>query len=122
MKTTELMIGDFVEVFDDSTNNWKAVQIVSIDETEIGYKECGYTFNTKHFVPIAITTKILESNGFKKGGDIMWESVWMGNSAYIKWWQTCYTLELKDIKVDINCVHELQHAYKIAGIDIQLNI
>ena len=131
MKTTELMIGDWV--YDNELKrNGKVAKIDYDGEDDI-------------IEPIPITEEILKKNGFvlKRDGvcfpfcSFTLRSVSHGsyvfggitleyigdarhNDAY--WAFSCVNKKCDVSLIAIHYVHELQHALKIAGIKLQLNI
>ena len=74
MKANELMIGDWVKVTDDDTDDSFIGQVKAIDELEnINVQEgedVAYPYSIDCLEPIPLTPEILEKNGFTKDKEI----------------------------------------------------
>ena len=136
MKAKELMIGDWV-LFHDSGwasdgSKWhedRTCRIIGIGDaprlewTDDGEKEEWPHASYVEIEPIPLTDAILEANGFRReGGASYWTKG--KNSAVIFYWNQERTELLIGspsdecmIKLNVRYVHELQHAFRLAGID-----
>lgn len=128
MKTTDLMIGDWVKTGTD------IVQVVAIDERGI-YVDDPISTRLVHvdfrFVkPILLTGEILEKNGFKLIRPVEGIREWL---AYRDVFTMCYLLYDKIFEfynlivsdnkiIHIFCVHELQHAMRVCGIKKEIEL
>lgn len=131
MKANELMIGDWVQIVEPC----KYAGAIGRVKTLIDHKDddCAYFMvflqnNTIHIGiedicsddirPIPLTPEILEKNGFTKG-----YGVWViYRHPLIKWFvlykkEFGYAISVGESEVNINYVHELQHALKLCGIE-----
>lgn len=142
MRAEELMIGDWVQV----SHVDKIGKIYRIDAANgIGNEYAAVIdgdFDCADLRPISLTPEILEKNGFKKenGGKIMgfniadsYKLVYQGRTNFDKFWINIQDFgESKkwyikinghfDISGYINDVHELQHALKLCGINIEIEL
>ena len=129
MKSTELMIGDWVYI----PHNGKAPHYGKVTallpsgaiETEIN----GSFALSSSVEPIPLTREILEKNGFSFP---KWESWWRvvdcNPTIYLaehneSWWlyQDDY-LDSRQYFAKIKYVHELQHAFRLCGIEKEITI
>jgi len=119
MKANELMIGDWVE------NDFGEIQKV-VELREIGamlsYNDI-YSYD--EIEPIPLTPEILKKNGWKYNKDYwMWDnddacflSLIEGKDRNAFWWGNPSI-----IVCPINYVHELQHALRLCGIDLEIQL
>jgi hypothetical protein len=125
MKTTDLMIGDWVMLINDQTGKpYKKAMITHIDSIRerIAAKTEINTFaawSTKYIKPIPLTSEILDKNDSL---DISWD--------VLEWTNGFVYCEIDDEKRDdeddeyggftikgcFRYVHQLQHALKLCGI------
>ena len=113
MKATDLMIGDWVGVFDDEGIIKDCRQVDWIRTGEIGMRY-HKVWSIGCIEPIPLTAEILEKNGW-------WyeiEDMWLHDevSFCIEKWNgkfQCY--DINQIKLD--SVHQLQHALRLCGLD-----
>lgn len=126
MKTTDLMIGDWVMLIDDTTGKpYKRAMITHIDSIRerIAAKTEINTFaawRTKYIEPIPLTPEILEKNGWMKvevdgvfyPKQLKGELPWIGYAINEDSWR----FRIRDF-CEIKYVHELQHALKPCGIE-----
>ena len=133
MRIEELSVGDWVRTTDDDIRGSRECIIQSIERWSNGdvlvvrFKDGGIeTLGIGCFAPIPLTTEILEKNGFVKNGE------------YDEWnigtWETPYllgvSLERPAITIKWNgssvfidqakCVHQLQHALRLAGVEKEI--
>lgn len=131
METNELMIGDWV-----LTQEGKPTQVYQIYNGIVATTDPSTTlYNVECFQPIKLTTEILEKNGF------VHKTRWMqkGNFGYpplILWHLLSskilnrpeHLLEIhcgmKNIHISFVCeyVHQLQHALRLAGSDMNITL
>jgi hypothetical protein len=135
MKANELMIGDWVK-FKNSDLAHRVIAIagksIKVDKT--------HWYSANIFDPIPLTLEILEKNGFKKFDFLHIE----GQYYQWTWWEntlisvTLWCRELNNntkdglmLKIEtlnfslclkVNCVHELQHALRLCGIEKEIII
>lgn len=125
MKTTDLMIGDWVRCSDPTP--FKIVSIMPDDGYSVVTGDDGFDVCVGDLEPISLTKEILEKNGFKPfsvdiGG-------WYIEDDYyyihiIEWSDSIWVFKYKckEIRTPITeCtfgyVHELQHALRLCGLD-----
>lgn len=116
MKANELMIGDWVyfihtDKFDMYTYREKA----RITADDFARDSC---ILDAHYTPIPLTPEILEKNGWKFN-DLPFVQGWeqygitiVGNRI------TCG----QNVSMKVEYVHELQHALKLCGIEIEIKL
>ncbi|MBQ9392014.1 MAG: hypothetical protein IJU02_07505, partial [Lachnospiraceae bacterium] len=129
MKANELMIGDWVQVpcLTDNVEHYdawyKVKQLRDCDLDVIGFKELKYN----EIMPIPLTAKILEKNGFGyKEEDGYMSHYYLGHRGYLAnpdlhigtynkgvYWLNYYDNAIHGIKY----VHKLQHALRLCGIN-----
>lgn len=133
MKANELMIGDWVSLFqgncDFSPCNCK---VNSISEYEIGIDGCDeYDYATLPLLfPIPITPDILEKNGFIEINDdekwykmqLLEENDFIGLENFEDYGWVFAAVVFPDLinHLSIKYVHELQHAFKLCNIDKEI--
>ena len=127
MTTKELMIGDWVL---DKAVSDNPVQIEQINEKNVHYKRGnGYmSAGVELLEPVLLTDAILKANGFnREGGASYWHEG--DRDAYILYWsedkeQLVIGSPCDDcmVKMNVRYVHELQHAFRLAGIDKEIKL
>ena len=127
MTAKELMIDDWV--FDKVVSD-KPVQIEQINKQTVHYKHRrGYmSAGIELLEPIQITDAILKANGFnREGGASYWHEG--DRDACILYWsedkeQLVIGSPCDDcmVKMNVRYVHELQHAFWLAGIDKEIKL
>lgn len=130
MRVEELMIGDYVQVNDE------ACKVISISYFDIGISDSKEDFYNEHIdsiKPIPLTTKILEKNGFVKFMPHNWQIV-IDNimielrepehnmAIWLDWAEHNTGAYASYMFPGPNCVHELQHALRLCGIDKEIEI
>lgn len=127
MKTTDLMIGDWVMLIDDKTGKpYKKAMITHIDSIHerIAAKTTTNTFvawSTKYVEPIPLTSKILKKNRFEAIDDYDYYGVPNDPSLTIATVANTFIIgHLIDDNFEgfiaLDYVHDLQHALKLCGI------
>ena len=115
MKAEDLMIGDWVNLYDNP---------IKINIDDLGVIERDETYDKGvHCKPVPLTSEILEKNGFTKdsGGEELY------SIDFASLIDVGYGFELfisNDEKGEFNgtkkYVHELQHALKLCGIEKEI--
>lgn len=126
MKTSELMLGDWVRFYPsgESVRVERLTAAMIKDDGSLCYNDC------TDYAPISITGDILEASGirYKPSPCIyLWQSscksyhVYMMNIIDDIW---SITVKGKKGEVDIygRYVHELQHALRLCGIDFEIKV
>ena len=144
MKVNELMIGDWVQYGDIHPIKTRALGISSVDKGKHWHIEVEpENANSMRIVaihavePIPLTAEILEKNGFVKYYGVsdtppydkdeegnMYYS-FKGEHKFWGWWQpdnTYYIPANAMGDIVIKYLHELQHALRLAGIDITIEL
>jgi hypothetical protein len=123
MTAKELMIGDWVY----NTNNRQNEQVAEIGSGLVMLaRNDMYEYN--EIEPIPLTDEILKANGFKReGGASYWHEG--GHHACILYWNEDKTelvigSQWDDcmVKMNVRYVHELQHAFRLLGIDKEITL
>ena len=114
MKATELMIGDWVN------SDFGIFQIKEIFEDAVrDSRGNDYEFDCIH--PILLTGEILKSNGF-----VFDEIDGSYRLPYLGFWigGRCapFGVIISNVYVEINYVHELQHALRMCGIEKEIEL
>lgn len=117
MKTKELMIGDWILAH--------CTYPAKITEIKANGSICtnldGRAIDETDFVPIQLTSEILELNGFSEGI----ESFTIQATADAKFWiQICekfedclvLVLDVANVRLCLTYVHQLQHALRLCGL------
>ena len=137
LKISDLSVGDWVQ-----DKNGIYAKVIGVENWSNGYLlnielhgvNVGSTpLASAH--PIPITAEILESNGFERGrrGDFYHHlRLDKNRTLYIHastngWrveitYDTAGILRTTHLMPDMNSVHELQHALRLAGIDKEINL
>ena len=121
------MIDDWV--FDKAVSD-KPVQIEQINKQTVHYKHRrGYmSAGIELLEPIQITDAILKANGFNREGGA---SYWHEGDRYacvLHWSEDKKQLVIGSpcddcmVKMNVRYVHELQHAFRLAGIDKEIKL
>lgn len=136
LKISELSVGDWVN------HENKEYRLYAIEECGLlrGKWESDEDLahiakHIDHFEPIPITAEILEANGFAKaqrGGFYHYLRLDKNRTLYIhastNGWRVEVTYDAAGILItthlmpDINSVHQLQHALRLARVDKEINL
>ena len=124
MKIDELMLGDHVQV------NGEVCKVISISYFDIGISDSKEDFYHEHIdniKPIPITTEILEKNGFMKHNDQDCDDIYgflsedSDDLIYLYLYGVYFFL-FDNINMQIEYVHQLQHALRLCGIEKEINV
>ena len=127
MKANELMVGDWVRIVDDDTDEIYETKVAGISGN-LGniyapipeYGETAYPFGEDCVEPIPLTSEILEKN-------LSYEQ----RNGYISWvkdvyCETCFDIEMlinsTIIEKEFEYVHQLQHALRLCGIEEDIEL
>ena len=123
MKSEELMIDDWVY----NTHNRQNEQVAEIGSglVMLAYNDL---YEYDEIEPIPLTDAILKTNGFnREGGASYWHEG--DRDACILYWsedkkQLVIGSPCDDcmVKMNVRYVHELQHAFRLAGIDKEIKL
>lgn len=130
MKANELMIGDLLKWkeqpgFNDEDRNM-VLCVKNIFDDAIKIDGRFELYHISLFEPIPLTTEILEKNGFKReGGASYWHEG--GRDACVIHWgngkeQLIIGSPCDDcmVKMNVRFIHELQHAFRLVGIEKEI--
>ena len=115
MKATDLMVGDWVTLFDKYPARVDCIggtEVYLLDDDGVHW-HVPYSF----IKPIPITPEILLKNGFK---DIDKEENCDGYDIYWSNGDDGYSINTQDLH--LHFVHELQHLLKVVGIEKEIEI
>ena len=126
MKANELMIGDWVKMYNGKDEYLDDTRV----DINVFYIICQDGQNVLRLEPIPITAEILERNGFKKcNGCDQWTLyepslyciLWSADESYLE--ITHYTSLTGEFKrMGIHYVHELQHALRLCSIEHEIKL
>lgn len=143
MKATDLMIGDWVYGIDGKGGKHpcriNTIDIYPQNRTPRVVTSGGYGYQEEHLEPIPLTPEILEKSGFE---NISNHTLKGCNTFRIdieqRGYEYCITIKLKDyfrlqsfddrwytlceMEFGCNYVHELQHALRLCGIDLEIKV
>ena len=135
LKISELSVGDWVRwKFYDKTYDICISQITDILVRGV-HDGIEYGMKITQLYPIPITAEVLEKNGFARGqrGDFYHHfRLDKNRTLYIhastNGWRVEITydaagiLHTTHLMPDMNSVHQLQHAMRLAGVDKEINL
>ena len=136
MKANELMIGDWVKVTDDDTDDSFIGQVKAIDALEnVNVPEgedVAYPYSIDCLEPIPLTPEILEKNGFDVSDPEVSIYRFEEDGQVFRFClrrmynkdnrPNGYSFYAFNVLAIIDSVHELQHAFRICGIDKTIEI
>ena len=127
MKATDLMIGDWVCLKDD-TKSELPLKVDGVLIDDISLEGDGFLGGVDGLIrPIPLTPEILEKNGFgfvkSSDRDSVWNGWWINRGLELatacldkegNW--PCY-INIYDSNIKCEYVHQLQHALRLCGLD-----
>ena len=144
MKPTELMIGDWVMFTDPADGSKYPVRLKSINANSCcGIEGKSLLSLTDDFEPIPITGEILEKNGFNKlmneservaarfGRKPQFTGYWtfeLSNFDSIHYCPETHFLRIKHLLgynsdfININYIHQIQHALRLCNIEKDIEL
>lgn len=130
LKATNLMVGDWVQFYNESTNKDECARVTSIQDGKfVQTSDCDVYYHEDIYKPIYLTREILEKNGaYHSNNDrlCMCNRTFEYNERW-KMWNVgrmidAYESPQFDIHLGISYVHEFQHFLKLIGIDKDVKI
>lgn len=130
-KIEQLSVGDWVAYKGNPVNIWVlgvtpygfAMEVLSHDQTR------KFTIRLEDAEPIPLTPEILEKNGFRKNGEYNeWNIGEWNERPFIGISLDRQSMRVKHLGSDIFvenkvvCVHQLQHALRLAGVEKEIEI
>lgn len=124
-KVTDLMVGDWIH--NNDTNDNRQIWPIAYQTTS-PIKGMVATLEDCNCEPVPLTDAILKANGFhREGGVSYWHEG--GRDASIIYWSKEKTELIIGcpsddyfVKMPVRYVHELQHAFRLAGIDKEIKL
>ena len=126
MKATDLMIGDWVCLKDD-TKSELPLKVDGVLTDDISLEGEGFLGGVDGLIrPIPLTPEILEKNGFcfvkSSDRDTVWNGWWIYENLELGTccldrnanWPCCINID--DMNIDCEYVHQLQHALRLCEI------
>jgi len=113
MKTTDLMIGDWVYIHEPVC---KGHRIDFIDELGFQVGADGEVYDDCNIRPIPLTEDILVKNGWRKH-TMLYKNEWYGDICLFEEYGKFYYMDLK-----IEYVHQLQHLLRLVGIKKEVQL
>ena len=126
MKATDLMIGDWVCLKDD-TKSELPLRVDGVLTDDISLEGEGFLGGVDGLIrPIPLTPEILEKNGFcfvkSSDRDTVWNGWWIYENLELGTccldrednWPCCINID--DMNIDCEYVHQLQHALRLCDI------
>ena len=123
MEAKDLMIGDYVY----NHRNWEC-PIVEIhkDSAVVIAKHYGEEeFLLSDLKPIPLTTEILEKNGFVEKSERRWvlSDEYTGDEVLVLYEVAIgFAMPTLGLAIGLQNVHELQHLFKLCGIDKEIEL
>jgi len=131
MKAADLMYGDWVEVYDMDCS-WERHQIAVIEPGIVIFKDESFNeVNIDDIEPVLLTSEILEKNQVCRKGTIIqllddlikvYVTVWNESNHNFILSISGGCKEKVLLTKHIKYVHELQHALKLCGINIEIEL
>lgn len=114
MKAKDLMVGDIVALFGDKYAKVDCIGNVEVYLTDY-VNECNWQTTYEHIKPIPLTPEILEKNGWA-----LWEieGEYRQKDAFAIYGRKAPFTVFDGI--EINYVHELQHALRLCRIEKEI--
>ena len=132
MESNELMIGDWVRV----KRTQKIVKVKEVKQSCIYTEDNGYEYN--EIEPIPLVPEIVEKNGFKPYvPENHLETVYsyqdvskaVADELYALWpyrdgsFYLLLRIDGKDmVRMDVHYIHQLQHAFRLCGIEKEIEL
>ena len=131
MKTTDLMIGDWVMYGDEE------LQVLAMDDIAVyANKQRHGWIGYENLEPILLTGEILKSNGFELVSDSdrakalveiydLWECKTISQTIYVHYYKKRKDYSLHSIDCIINhikYIHELQNAMLVCGVEKEIEL
>lgn len=137
MEAKDLMIGDWVRISDDDTDEYFDAQIKGVDFLDNVYapipgeeKPCPFSIDCVE--PIPLTPEILEKNGFEYNDEDAEYAgcTWSDGNLMLRPeydYRIVVTNDFDDESTNrtpfvLRYVHQLQHVYKLLGIDKEITV
>lgn len=127
LKISELSVGDWVSCEDVYCEVSYILPNGIIGTTCRNHRD-GYEDPLTNLHPIPITAEILEENGFVRSTSqfIVYhtDKVWISYDKPSETWSvTMYINDVtSNLHANINYIHQLQHALRLAGVDKEINL
>lgn len=131
MKTSELMIGDWVHITDDDTDAHFYAKVEAIDRVGNIYvkapgDETAYPYSIDCVKPIPLTSEILEKNGWRSimdGTGDFYLTRLLVNAATVTKNIIGFQMNHGPFNgLSIHYVHKLQHALRLCDIEIEIKL
>lgn len=123
MKAEELMVGDWVLLFDKTPVKVDCIGNAEAYLTEPrGQHDLDWRVNYEHIKPIHITPEILEKNGFKDMG--FYSECKIGDWRVLCDTKNVAILHREHCNIDtpVEYIHDLQHALRLCRIDKEIEL
>ena len=123
MTGNELMIGDFVM----NTYNRKPEQVCEIRERMV-MLDYNDLYDYDEIEPIPLIDAILKANGFNREGGVSYWHKGDRDACVLHWSEDKKQIVIGSpcddfmVKMNVRYVHELQHAFRLAGIDKEIKL
>ena len=130
IKATDLMIGDWVQIVPDAPvmpNEYHRIDWIRTGEIGLDNRKI---VTYPYIQPIPLTPEILEDNGWVKGDG--YYCYRLCDAERLEYWLDDWRLEriwagkgdkyLVTFRAFVSCVHTLQHALKLCGIDKEITL
>ncbi len=123
MQAKELMIGDWVKMYNGKGEYLDNTQVNMVMLDLLEQEQA-----VMRLEPLPLTDAILKANGFRReGGASYWHEG--DRDASILYWNKDRTELIVGspcdecmVKINVRYVHELQHAFRLAGIDKEIKL
>ena len=120
MKTTDLMVGDWV-LINDALHKIQAIDSIDAEiqaDGELYYVGEDRCHSEDKIEGIPLTPEILKKNGWKRVDEIFMEKR-VDDNTYFSWADRCGAVLYQNGHYMCDCkyVHELQHALRLCGLN-----
>lgn len=130
LKATNLMVGDWVQFYNESTNKDECARVTAISDGKfVQTSDCDVYYQEEIYRPIELTTDILIKNGAKKSmndrlyfANHLWEKDKILNRWNVGRMIDTYDIQYFCTHLCVKYVHEFQHFLKLIGIDKDVKI
>lgn len=123
MQINELMIGDWVNIAVEEYNNPTRIRGIGSFWVKVIKDEMAY--GNILVTPIPLTPEILKKNGFVEKSERRWvlSDEYTGDEVLVLYEvANAFAMTTEGMTIGLQNVHELQHLFKLCGIDKEIEL